>query len=159
MNKVDYLEKELLRLLAWISASDTRVSFVLPLSTAMLGVLAVLAPCIDDWSVLSAISTSFSALFLVLSIGCLALATFPRTDGPKGSMIFFSGINDKELEQYRISVGALDEQGYIYDLINQCHINAQIAFKKYFWVKHSQQSLFISSAPWFISVYLLYGMQ
>ncbi len=158
MNKVDYLEKELARLLSWVQSVDTRISLFLPLSTAMLGFLAILAPDIDKWSILSAITTTLAAIFLVLSIACLAFATFPRTDGPKGSMIYFSGINDRELEQYKSSVCNLDEASYINDLIEQCHINAQIANKKFSWVKRSLYSLFMSSAPWFISVYLLYGM-
>jgi len=93
----------------------------------MLGALALLAPAMDKWVIISSISTAFSALFLVLSIICLACAAFPRTNGTKGSMIFFSGINNIDLEQYRASVNSLDEEGYINDLINQCHINAKIA--------------------------------
>lgn len=159
MNKIDYLEKELARLLSWIQAADTRIALVLPLATAMLGALAVLAPNNEKWTVVSAVATSFSSFFLILSILFLALASFPRTNGPRGSMIFFSGINDRELEQYRSSVNELDENGYENDLINQCHINAVIANSKFSWVKRSIFSLFVSSLPWFLSIYLLYGIK
>ena len=159
MNKVDYLEKELARLLVWVQAADTRISLVLPLTTVMLGALAVLAPAMDRWNIFSALTTSFATLFLVLSISCLVFASFPRTEGPKGSMIFFSGINDKDIEQFRESVNSFDENGYIKDLTNQCHINAQIADAKFIWIKRSLIFLFVSSAPWFLSIYLLYRMK
>ncbi len=159
MNKVDYLEKELARLLAWVQTADTRVALVLPLSTAMLGALAVLAPAMDKWNIASAITTSFAMLLLSFSICCLAFASFPRTNGPRGSLIFFSGINEKELEQYRTSVNAMDEDSYTNDLINQCHINSRIAERKFMWVKRSLLSLFTSSIPWVLSVYMLYGIK
>lgn len=159
MNKIDYLEKELLRLLAWIQVADTRIVFVLPLSTAMLGMLAALAPKITNWSTLSILMVVFSVIFLVISIACLAFATFPRTDGPKGSMIFFIGISNKSREQFRDDVDSFTEEKYIQDLSDQCHINATIADAKFSWVKRSLIFLFLSSTPWFISVYLLYGVK
>lgn len=159
MNKIDYLEKELLRLLAWIQAADTRIVFVLPLSTAMLGMLAALAPKIGGWEILSVLMVSFSIIFLVISISCLAFATFPRTDGPKGSMIFFTGISSKNSQQFREEVESFTEDKYIQDLSDQCHINAIIAETKFTWIKRSLIFLFLSSPPWFISVYLLYGIK
>lgn len=159
MDKIDYLEKELSRLLGWIQAADTRITLVLPLTTAMLGVLAVLAPKIGNWTIVSALATFFSAFFLVLSIICLAFASFPRTNGPKGSMIFFSGINSQDINQFKESVSALNENYYIADLVNQCHINAKIAGVKFTWVKRSLINLFVSSLPWFLSVHLLYGVR
>jgi len=159
MNKIDYLEKELARLLGWVQSADTRVALVLPLSTAMLGTLAFLAPDIDKWCISSAIITALASILLVLSIVCLAFASFPRTSGPKGSLIFFSGIKDKEIKQYSDSITSMDENSYINDLINQCHINAQIADTKFTWVKRSLVCLFVSSLPWFLSIYMLYGMK
>lgn len=157
MNKIDYLEKELSRLLGWIQAADTRISLVLPLSTVMLGALAALVPSIDKWTILSAFTALASTIFLVLSIICLTFASFPRTKGPEKSLIFFSGISSKDIDEFRESVRLLDENEYINDLTNQCHINAQIADIKFTWVKRSLVNLYISSYPWYLSVNLLYG--
>ncbi|MDF1817969.1 MAG: DUF5706 domain-containing protein [Immundisolibacteraceae bacterium] len=156
MDKTQYLEKELSLLLGWIQTADSRISLVLPLSSTMLGVIAALAPDINGWLVSSAIFTSFAVFFLVLSIFFAALASFPRTEGPKGSLIFFSGINNREINQYRSEVENLDEEKLQNDLVSQCHVNAQIAHIKYTWVKRSLFCLFLSVLPWFISVYLLY---
>lgn len=158
MNQTEYLEKELNLLLGWIQAADTRISLVLPLSSAMLGTIAALAPEIDKWVILSAIAASFATFFLVLSLIFSAIACFPRIDGPKGSMIFFTGITSRELAQYKKDVSTFSEKNYIDDLSNQCHINAQIANIKFSWVKRSMACLFIAALPWFASIFLLYGV-
>lgn len=157
MDKKQYLEKELTLLLGWIQAADTRISLVLPLSSAMLAALAAIAPTANEWSVCSAIFSAFSVLFLVLSISFSALSCFPRMEGPKGSMVFFSGIQNRELKQYKSDINELTEEKLIDDLVSQCHINAQIAHIKFTWVKRSLFCLFLSSLPWFVSIYLLYG--
>jgi hypothetical protein len=159
MSKIDYLEKELSRLLGWIQVADSRMALVLPISTAMLGAIAVLSPTVDLWTAKPAITCSFAAFFLVLSLIFSAFASFPRVEGPKGSVIFFGGIVAREIDQFRQSVNALNESSYQDDLINQCHINSQIANKKFTWVRRAMISLFLSFLPWAISVFLLYGIK
>lgn len=76
------LESELSRLLGWIQAAETKISLVLALSTAMLGVLAVLSPVCSGWTLVPAIFASIATLLLVLSLIFSAVSSFPRTDGP-----------------------------------------------------------------------------
>ncbi len=157
--RVDLLEKELTRLLSWISSVETRIRLVLPLSMAMLGVLAVLTPAYSSWAILPAIMSAFSVLFLMLSVACAALASFPRTLGPKGSIIYFGGIASMELEQYRDAVKKLTTEEYLEDLIKQCHRNAQIAERKFVWIQRALGCVFLATTPWAISVYLLYSVK
>lgn len=159
MDKKDYLEKELSRLLQWIQVVDSRLGFILTISTAMLGTLSVLAPKMNGWTSLSAVVFSFAVFFLLLSIIFSSVAAFPRTSGPKGSLIFFSGIESRELSQYSAAVNEMSENSYIDDLISQCHVNAQISEKKYNWVRRALASLFISSVPWIVSLFLLYSIR
>ena len=154
---IELLETELARLLEWVRAAESRLAFILPLSTVMLGALAVLAPRISSWSVYSAIVSSFAVFFLVFSIIFAAIASFPRTIGPKGSLIYFGGIVALDLEQFSSAIDSLTRDKYESDLIKQCHRNAQIAQRKYTWVQRSMACLFISSAPWAISLFLLYS--
>jgi hypothetical protein len=155
VDKTDYLEKELSRLLSWIKSADSRLTLILPLTTAMLGTLAILVPKISDWSIASAIFTSFAVFFLFLSLIFSACASFPRTIGPKGSLIYFSGINAHDLTQYSNSIKEYDAEKYMNDLINQCHINAKIAETKFKWIQRSMICLFISAIPWALSIYIL----
>jgi len=157
VDKIAFLEKEIDLLLGWIKAIERRITLILPLSTTMLGALALLAPKPSEWLVWAGIFSAFAVFFLISSIVCAAISSFPRTDGPKGSLIFFGGIAKKEKEQYKSEIENLSEGKYIEDLIAQCHINAQIAEKKYSWIQKSMACLFFSSLPWSISVYFFYS--
>lgn len=150
-------EIELARLIEWGRAAESRLALVLSLATAMLGALTVLAPAVNQWTVLGGIVSSFAGLFLVLSILFAAFASFPRTTGPKGSLIYFGGITSRELHQYEVEVRALTSEAYLADLIRQCHRNAQIAERKYTWIQRSMACLFVATLPWLISLYMLYS--
>ncbi len=150
-------ETELARLLDWVRAAESRLALVLPLSTAMLGALAVLSPVASKWTVVSGIAASITALLLVLSIVFAACAYFPRTTGPKGSLIYFAGITDRDLEQYENEVKSMIAESYLEDLIRQCHRNAQIAERKYTWVQRSMACMLLAAFPWFCALFTLYS--
>ncbi len=156
MERTQFLEVNLSRQLEWIRAADTRIALVLPLATTMLGVLAILSPKPTAWPFLAAIASSFAAFFLVMSLTFSAFAAFPRTKGPKGSLIYFDGIISRDVGQYANDVSEIDEATYFQDLASQVHVNAQIAGRKFFWVTRSMACLFISALPWLIGVYELY---
>lgn len=151
------LERDLERLLGWVRSAESRLALVLPLSTTMLGALCVLAPEASKWSVPGGIFTSIAGLLLAGSIVCSALASFPRTSGPKGSLIFFGGIAETELEQYSKAVRKRTDEEYLIDLEAQCHRNAKIAQRKYYWVQWSMGAMFAGALPWVIALYLLYS--
>lgn len=151
------LETELSRLLDWVRAAESRISFVLPLSTAMLGSLAIVAPPISTWTILAGVTASISILLLIVAISFAALAMFPRTSGPKGSLIYFGGISSYDLAQYSAAVESITTEQYLNDLIKQCHRNAQIAKYKYTWVQRSMGCLVLAALPWVISLMILYS--
>lgn len=150
-------EASLSRILDWIRAADSRLRFVLPLTTAMLGALAVLAPPVSDWTMLGGISASFALFFLVLSIIFSACSSFPRTSGPLGSMIYFGGICSRDLQQYESAFRSMTNEEYLCDLIRQCHRNAQISDRKYAWLQRAIGCLFISAIPWVVAIFELYS--
>ena len=150
-------EAELDRLLGWVRAAESRLALVLPLSTAMLGALAVLAPPVSKWTVLGGIAAAFAAVLLFLSIVFAACASFPRTSGPKGSLVYFGGIVSRDLPQYKEAVSSTMPEAYLDDLRTQCHRNAQIAERKYAWVQRSMACLLLSSLPWGLSLFILYS--
>lgn len=150
------LQWKLERLLYWIRIAEVRMTIILPLSTAMLSVVAVLAPKSGSWTVAAGIFAALACLLIIASIICAAISSFPRTKGPKGSLVYFGGIDSRGLEQYKKDINSLEEEHYINDLMAQCHINAQIAQKKFLWIKNALGCLFASIVPWSIAVYLLY---
>jgi hypothetical protein len=156
MDKIELTSNILDRQLSWIAAADSRATLIVPLSTAMLGALAAVAPRPAEWSVGAGISASFAVVFLFLSLLFCAFTSFPRTDGPKGSLIYFGGIACKDPDSYVEELLSSDAPDLQRDLALQCHINAEIATKKFLWIKRAMGCLLVSIVPWACSVYLIY---
>lgn len=154
---VSQAEAELDRLLGWVRAVESRLALVLPLSTAMLGALAVLMPSVANCTVGGGIASAFALFFLLLSIVFAAFASFPRTTGPKGSLIYFGGIVTRDLPQYMEAVKSASQQTYLEDILAQCYRNAQIADRKYAWVQRSMACLFLAAMPWGLALFIFYS--
>lgn len=152
------LEQTLDRLLCWIAAADSRFSTILAIDTAMLGALAALSPAPVEWTVRAAISASLAAILLASSLLFLALSSYPRTSGPRGSMVYFGGIASLEVDQYLRLVREVIPEKYVEDLAAQCHRNAEIAEKKFKWVKRAMGALLLGLVPWAAAIYCLYGV-
>jgi hypothetical protein len=153
--RVAVLETTLGRQLSWIAAADAKTAFIFALATAMLGLLASASPAYGKWTVLGVAFTSIAASLLLISLSCVVLAVFPRTKGPKLSVIFFGGIAARHIDEFRVDVQGLSEEAYEEDLVQQCHINAQIAGVKYQWLKAASVLLAASVVPWLAAAYVL----
>ena len=110
------------------------------------------------WVFVPILLSFITGILLVLSLFFIAFASFPRTTGPEGSNIFFGAIASKELSDFKVQILKQTEEEYIEDLIDQCHRNAQIADRKYFWVKKSIICIFLSMPFWTVSVFLLFSL-
>jgi Family of unknown function (DUF5706) len=154
--RVSILENTLTRQLAWIAAADAKTGFIFAVSTAMIGFLASAAPAYGKWTSVGVVLAIAAAVLLLGSLGCVVLAVFPRTSGPKSSVIFFGGIAGRSVNSYRVDVQALIEEEYEEDLIRQCHINAQIASNKYHWIKFASVLLAVGTLPWLAAAYILF---
>jgi len=155
--RISFLEENLARQLAWISAADSKISFVFAIDTAMLGLLAAVSPmAVCSWRVAPAVFAGFAAVFGLTSLILLSLASFPRTKGPKSSLIFFGGIAQRDASQFKESVCEMSPESHLDDLCAQCHRNAEIADRKFAWVQWATVALYLSVVPWFCAIYLLY---
>ena len=155
---VSFLEKNLARQISWISAADSKISFVFAIDTAMLGLLAAVSPkAASSWAVAPAIFAAFAALCGLASLAFLSLASFPRTKGPKSSLIFFGGIARRDVDQFRKAACEMSTESHFDDLCVQCHRNAEIAKRKFVWVQRALVALYLSVAPWCLAIYLLYN--
>ena len=154
--RCDILEKKLARNIAWIAAADSRVAPLFAINTAMLGVIAALVPKPSMWEKLPLVTAVLSALCLGGSLVCIFLTTMPRTAGPKGSLVFFGGIVQRDVQQYLQAMQELKEEDYLTDLAAQVHRNAEIASTKFKWVGYAMRCTLIGAVPWLITVFLLY---
>jgi hypothetical protein len=151
-----FLEMSLDRNLAWIGAADAKTAVVFGLDTAMIGLIAAAAPAYGKWTSVGVWFAATAAALLIASLASLFAAVFPRTKGPRLSLIFFGGIADRSVDEYRDDVTAFDEEAYVEDLIQQTHVNASIASAKYRWVKWASKLLYLSTLPWLVALYILF---
>jgi hypothetical protein len=149
-------ESLLERIIGWIGAADSKIGAVFALDISMLGVLAALLPNPDSWSITAAIFSSLATIGLLSSLVFLSLSSFPRTTGPKSSLLFFGSIAAREVHSYLKEMKELSDVHYLDDLLKQCHRNAEIAQTKYYWIQRSLWAMYLSAAPWLIAIYVLY---
>lgn len=154
---LQFLEANLARQLSWISMADSKTSFVFAVNTAMLAVLAAVSPkSASDWTVVQAVFAALAAALAMASLIFLSIASFPRTRGPKSSLIYFGCIAQRDANQFAEAASEMSEDAYVSDLCAQCHRNAEIAKLKFVWVQRALISLYLSVIPWCIAVYLLH---
>ncbi len=153
---LERLEASLERQLSWIRATESRIALIVPLSTALFGAIAIkfkelqVSPC---WLQMLFWLT---VIMLVAALVSASIAIFPRTRGPKHSLIFFGGIIQKTVREFHEALSESCENQYREDLIEQIYINANIAAIKYSWIRRAMALLLFSSVPWGVVVALLY---
>ena len=155
---IPFLETNLSRQLHWIASADAKVAFVFTLATAMLGVLAAVAPSgPEGWSETSAVLTSIAAVLEAVALAFASLAAFPRIKGPTDSLIYCGGIAERTHDQFGDALCDMSSASYTADLVSQCHRNAEIATAKFLWVQRALRCLYASVAPWTLSLWVLYA--
>jgi hypothetical protein len=154
--RVDLLEGTLAKQLSWIAAADTKTGFIFGVAAAMLGLLASAAPGYGKWTPLGVALAVVASALLFASLACAVLTIFPRTAGPRLSVIFFGGIASRNIDAFRTDMQSLTDESYEEDLTQQCHINASIASQKYRWVKFASVLLAASVLPWVAAAYMLF---
>jgi hypothetical protein len=118
--RIDAAEKQLERLLEWISRLDTKFNIILGVELAMLGVLATSAPAHAFWSWLTYLLFGITVFFIGSSLYSLYQANRPYLVGPKNSLIFFSSVANLSIDSYRTKFFRLTQQEYLEDLLTQC---------------------------------------
>jgi hypothetical protein len=143
------------RQLTWIAAADAKVGVVVTLHVAMLGGLgAAYTASAAKSSWVNGMATAYAILAL-LSLICAAMALWPRTDGPKNSMIYFGCVVKGRCEDYVDDFKKKGDDFFLADLAEQVHRNAQIAAKKISFVGTAMKVAFAGSLFWIVAVALL----
>lgn len=143
------------RQLTWIAAADAKVGVVVTLHVAMLGGLGAAytaAAAKSSW--VNGMATAYAILALI-SLICAAMALWPRTDGPKNSMIYFGCVVKGRCEDYVNDFINQGDDFFLVDLAEQVHRNAQIAAKKISFVSTAMKVAFSGSLFWAVAVALL----
>jgi hypothetical protein len=151
--RIRIAELNLSRLLDWIGRIDSKSSVVLGVNTAMLGVLASLAPAPHLWKSKFMIVAAFGTLFPVVSLCCVYFVNYPQTKGPVTSLNFFGGIAKHSFREYNHAFMKLSASEHLSDVLEQCHRNAEIVSWKFGALKIAYRALLIGVIPWMGCIY------
>jgi hypothetical protein len=151
--KIRVAEANLDRLLDWVSRIDAKSAVVLGGNTAMLGVLATLAPAPHLWTKQTVILGAISTVCPFASLICVYLANYPQTKKPSTSLNFFGGIAKHTLAEYQKAFTELSSRDYLNDLLEQIHRNSEIVIGKFRALKWAYRALLIGVIPWALCLY------
>lgn len=142
--------------LDWIRAVDAKTPIVMAVATGMLGVVFAIAPAPDNMTKTAVAWMIVGSAALTVSLVLCTLASFPRTTGPAGSLIFFGGISARPLADYKKHACEQSDEDRLDDLCKQCHRNAEIATEKYKQTRRAVGWLLTGIPLWLAAVYALY---
>ena len=146
-------ERDLDRLLDWISRYDNRATLLFTLDTAMVGTLAL--------RMNASVQNEYGALLLLtftllgISILGTAFTIFPRLKSPTESLLYFGSIAKMEKKNFRDLFKTKTTTEYLDDLLAQCHINAKILDFKFKVFRISLIFTMVAIIFWSLSLYLL----
>ncbi|MBW7933844.1 MAG: hypothetical protein H3C62_09590 [Gemmatimonadaceae bacterium] len=152
MDTLALAERMLDRQLEWVRTADAKVAPVFAVDAAMLGVLGVRLPHLDEFSFAVAVVWGLAAAALLLSLICLGLVALPRLDGPKESLFFFGTAAKIEAGDYIARLLATDEAHITEDVARQAHRNAEIAATKFAHLKNASLLMFAALPLWLLAI-------
>ncbi len=154
-DKIHVAEQCLARQLDWIKAVEAKVSVLVAMNVATLGVLVTRIPeQPNNWWLVGLFAFLGGGCFVTSLVFCL-LASFPRTKSPNLSLLFFGSISDHSSEEYTKRFGSLTENDYLDDVLKQVYRNAEIAGVKFGNVKCATGFLLGGILPWLVSLYVM----
>lgn len=130
--RIRVAECNLNRILDWVGRIDAKSSVVLGINTAMLGVLAGLAPAPHLWTKTTIAIAVIGVLCPIASLCCVYFVNYPQTKGPVSSLNFFGGIAKRSFREYETAFMKCSTADHLSDVLEQCHRNAEIVNRK-FW--------------------------
>jgi Family of unknown function (DUF5706) len=141
------------RNLAWIAAADAKVAIIVAINVAMLGGLAGAF----GWSDAHRTSWAYIActMAVILSgsgVFCAAMAMFPRTNGPKQSLLFAVPVAGMNLPDYQATLKDRSDEQLLDDWSSQVHRNAEIAKSKFEWVRVAMIWSFLGVPAWVVAI-------
>lgn len=152
--QLDFAEKNLDHLLEWIGRFDSKSSFIFGINTAMLGVLAALAPPRNLWNSLMIVFALVSVTLLSINFLFVYLGRYPQLKGPSESLLYFGSISKKGVKQYEQEFFKRSIEEHLKDMLKQCHRNAEILSLKFRYLKGAYLLLLSTVGPWAITIYL-----
>jgi len=142
-------EALLSNLFEWVGKTDNRTAFLFAVNTALGGVsLSYLAS--SGWSTFEVLAYAvYFVLFSVVALN-LILVQYPNVTSPNRSMIFFGTIASNPSDDFISKFSSMNDDDYLKDVLNQCHVNSAIVSKKFRRLQIATRYLIVSSFVWLL---------
>ncbi len=88
---------------------------------------------------------------LGLSFLLVSASIYPRTKGPKDSLLYFGSVSEMTLENFKRASMSRTEQEFLEDLVGQCHRNSEIVYGKFRALTWAYRLLLLSLPFWAIT--------
>ena len=150
----------------WIGNIDTKVSFSLALSGALISVIfdkgmprifkriaeVSNLQVLSGGDLIGALLVALLYLSSFISILCFMLSIIARVNNPSNAQLvfFFGSIGNMTLVNYKSSVKDMEEQDIINDLEEQIHTNSVLCSLKAKWYNRGMKYLLATVILWFI---------
>lgn len=150
----DLLERNLDRQIAWIRASDAKISLLLPINTAM---VAVLATHLADahLTLLHWLLALAASLPCALSFIAAVRSVMPRNRATGRSLIYFHDIAAHAHDDFQSRIASLTPEAHLSDLATQVHVSAGFAREKMRHARDAYRALFVAVPFWIAALALL----
>lgn len=134
--------------LSFFDRVDTKLSVVLGVNVAMLGVIATQADEIHRISALGWLALIVYGVCSAWSFVCLYRGSFPQLSGGSGSLIYFAQIAARPPETFTGELFAQSEEARLADVVEQLRVNSSIVTTKYSCLCRAYRLMAISLIPW-----------
>ena len=155
MNSGDRLSaanRQLDLILSFFPRVDGKLSVVLGLDVAMLGVISTRAP---DIATLTAWMWAATLAFLCLCVGSLIFlyrGSFPQLNGGSSSLVYFREIAKRREVDFVGGFEAMSADELASDILCQAWRNAAILSQKFDALKISYRLMALSALPWVVAL-------
>ncbi|WP_108260249.1 Pycsar system effector family protein [Mangrovicoccus ximenensis] len=155
-SRAEFLERNLARQSDLIRAADLKAAFLVPTATAMVGVLAALFRSSHPGT-LSFLLLKLNLVPMILLFTVIGLAVFPRfrRGQGQGALLFFGDIAGQDRQAYADAAVGVDEESYLGDLAETCHVTACIARTKHRLARLDYLCFLVILPFWASAVYVL----
>ncbi|GFE87310.1 Pycsar system effector family protein [Steroidobacter agaridevorans] len=138
----------LTHVLSFFDRVDTKLSVVLGVNVALLGVLTTQMEALKEISALGWVATGMYSVLTAFSFFFLYRGSFPQLDGGEGSLIYFAQIAKRSPAGFIAEFRAQTPEFLLGDVLEQLRNNAAIAADKFRYLCLAYRLMALSLIPW-----------
>jgi len=138
----------------FIPRAEAKVTALLPVAIAMMGVVAVKVP-MDDPVSWRAFNAGVATVCLAICLYRIYRTVFPQLRAPRASLIFFGEISKRDEQSYMDAVKQLTDDQLVDDVASQVWRNAEIVTAKFRHAKAAYHALAAALPFWLVFLVLV----